>query len=65
MKIVDEFIAEIKKFGVTQASRRSGVPVSTINGWVNDHRVPQLDKAQKVADGMGLEFLLFDKLEGE
>lgn len=63
MKIVDEFIAEIKKFGIVQAARVSGVSVGTINGWVYEGRAPRLDNAQKVADGMGLEFLLFDKLE--
>ena len=65
MKIIKEFLSEVKKFGIIQASRVSGVPVSTINGWIYKGRAPSFENAVKVADAMGLEFLLFDKLEGE
>lgn len=65
MKILDEFIAEIKKFGVTKASKISGVPRDTIFGWTHGKSIPTLTNAQRVANAVGLEFLLFDKLEGE
>jgi transcriptional regulator with XRE-family HTH domain len=61
MKIIDEFIKEVRKFGQKKASRLSGVPFETINNWCTGECIPRLDKAQKVADAMGLEFLLFDK----
>ena len=63
MKILEEFILEIKKFGVAKVARLSGVPVETIYTWTTRRRIPTLVNAQKVADAMGLEFLLFDKLE--
>ena len=62
MTIIEEFLSEIKKYGIVQASRKSGVPIGTINGWVYEGRAPRLDNAQKVADAMNLEFLLFEKL---
>lgn len=60
MKILDEFIKEIRSFGVSKASRLSGVPLPTLRKWVSKERVPTLINAQKVANAMGLEFLLFD-----
>ena len=63
MKILDEFIAEIRKFGAKKASQISGVPVNTIYEWTAGRKIPTLINAQKVADAMGLEFLLFDKEE--
>ena len=65
MSIISEFLEEVKKFGMCKASRLSGVSYKTITGWFYEGRVPQLNTAAKVADAMGLEFLLFDKLEGE
>lgn len=62
MKILDDFIAEIKKFGITKVSRLSGVPLITISNWVYGRYVPTLNNAQKVANAMGLEFLIFEKL---
>ena len=61
MKILDEFIKEVKKFGQTKASELSGVNLKTITNWCQGITTPTLVKAQKVADVMGLEFLLFDK----
>ena len=61
MKIIDDFIAEIKEFGITKASKLSGVPYATIYSWVHKIFTPTLEKAQIVASVMGLEFLLFDK----
>lgn len=63
MKILDEFIAEIKKFGMFKLSQKSGVSYTAIYQWVNKQKIPTLINAQKCADAMGLEFLLFDKLE--
>ena len=60
MKILDEFIKEIRKFGQKKASKISGVPIRTIDQWCNCGTVPSLVNAQKVANAMGLEFLLFD-----
>lgn len=61
MKILDDFIREIRKFGITKASRLSGVPRDTIYAWVYGKNIPTLTKAQKVANAIGLEFLLFEK----
>lgn len=60
MKILDEFIQEVKKFGQTRASELSGVPYATITNWCQGETTPTLVNAQKVANAMGLEFLLFD-----
>lgn len=60
MKILDEFIEEIRKVGVREVSRLSGVHEQTIYGWVLRKQSPLLTTAQKVANAMGLEFLLFD-----
>lgn len=65
MKILDEFIEEIKKFGVRKAAKISGIAEQTIYGWVQRNRIPTLVNAQKVANAMGLEFLIFDRLEDE
>lgn len=61
MNILEEFICEIKKFGIKKVARLSGVPASTIYTWTRGRYAPTLPKAQQVADAMGLEFLLFDK----
>ena len=61
MKIVEEFVAEIKRFGVKKVSRLSGISSNTIYGWTQKRIAPTLQNAQKVADAMGLEFLLFEK----
>lgn len=61
MKIVEEFIKEVRKFGQKKASRLSGVHHRTIAGWCKDGRIPNLVNAQKVALAIGLEFLLFEK----
>jgi hypothetical protein len=60
-KILKEFISEIKKFGRKKASRLSGVSYMAIVGWCNEKVIPTLINAQKVANAMGLEFLLFEK----
>lgn len=65
MKILEEFIAEIRKFGAKKASMISGVSVQTIYQWTQKRKIPTLTNAQKVADAMGLEFLIFDKLDDE
>lgn len=63
MKILDEFISEIKKFGVKKVAKLSGVSVHTIYGWTRGRLIPSLTNAQNVANAMGLEFLLFEMLE--
>ena len=62
-KILEDFILEIKKFGAKKVARRSGVSFNTISQWLYYGRIPTLVNAQKVANAMGLEFLLFEKLE--
>jgi DNA-binding phage protein len=63
MKILDEFIAEIKKFGMFKLSKKSGVSYTAIYQWVNKRKIPTLLNAQKCANAMGLEFLIFEELE--
>ena len=60
MKILDEFIEEIKKFGVSNAAMLSGVSQPALWKWIEGKTIPTLVNAQKVANAMGLEFLLFD-----
>ena len=60
MKILDEFIEEIKKFGVSNAATLSGVSQPALWKWIEGKTIPTLVNAQKVANAMGLEFLLFD-----
>ena len=61
MKILEEFIAEIKKFGITKAACLSGINACTISKWVHGKVHPTLINAQKVANAMGLEFLIFEQ----
>lgn len=61
MKILDEFILEIKKFGMFKLSRTAKIPYTTIYQWCNKQKIPTLVNAQKAADAMGLEFLIFEK----
>ena len=63
MKILEEFICEIKKFGVRKVAKISGVSEFTIGQWLYRGKIPSLVNAQKVANAMGLEFLIFEKLE--
>ena len=65
MKILDEFIEEIKKFGMFKCSQKSGVSYTAIYQWVNKKKIPTIINAQRVAYAMGLEFLIFEKLEEE
>ena len=65
MKILDEFVAEIKKFGMFELSKKSGVSYTAIYQWVHKQKVPTIINAQRCAHAMGLEFLLFDKLDEE
>lgn len=64
-KVLDEFIAEIKKYGVTRAAYASGISQATLWKWVGKQAVPTLVNAQVVANAIGFEFLLFDKLEDD
>jgi lambda repressor-like predicted transcriptional regulator len=61
MKIVDEFIAKLRKYGVAKASRKSGVSEGTLYSWTNGYTTPTLFLAAIVAEAIGLEFLLSEK----
>jgi transcriptional regulator with XRE-family HTH domain len=63
MPILDEFIKEIKEFGIYKAAKISGVSAYTLYNWTQKKAMPSLAKAQKVANAMGLEFLIFEMLE--
>lgn len=63
MDILKDFIAEVKKFGVHKIAKISGVPANTIYEWTRGKNIPTLVNAQKVANAMGMEFLLFDMVE--
>ena len=65
MKILDDFISEVKKFGVKRVAKISNVPAVTIYNWIEKGSIPSLVNAQRVANAMGMEFLLFDKLDDE
>lgn len=65
MKILDDFLVEVKKVGASKLAKASGVSAYTIRGWMQGRITPTLVNAQKVANAMGLEFLLFDKLDEE
>ena len=60
-KLMAEFIFEIKKFGIAKVSKLSGVARTTLTKWCAGEIVPTFVNAQKVANAMGLEFLLFEK----
>lgn len=60
-KLLDEFIREIKKFGISKVEKLSGINRNTISSWIRKKYIPTMDNAQKVANAMGLEFLLFEK----
>lgn len=60
MDILKEFIEEIKKFGIKKAAELSGVSRFTIYDWTRGKRIPTIVNAQKVANAMGMEFLLFE-----
>ena len=61
MKVLNEFIEEIKNFGQSKVSKLAKIDRKTIYRWCAGKTIPTLDNAQKVADVMGLEFLLFEK----
>lgn len=63
MNVVEEFYKEIRKFGVRRAALLSNVSANTISSWLKGKRNPTLQNAQKVANVMKLEFLLFDMEE--
>jgi DNA-binding phage protein len=60
-QILIDFLSEISKFGAKRAARKSGVAYTTILNWLHYKAMPTLDNAQKVANAIGMEFLLFDK----
>lgn len=63
MKLLYEFIAEIRKAGMRKVAKKAKVSINTIQSWVYGNAVPTLVNAQKVAEAMWMEFLLFDKID--
>lgn len=64
MKLLDEFIAEIKKdwlYKIGKLAYKSGVSYFTIYDWVRGRKTPTLVNAQKVANAMGYELRLVKK----
>lgn len=61
VNLLSEFILEIKKFGIAKVSTLSGIARTTLTKWCRGEIVPTFVNAQKVANAMGLEFLLFEK----
>jgi hypothetical protein len=60
LQVLNDFYAEIKKFGVKKASELSHVPAITIYSWMCGINSPSFIYAQKVANAIGMEFLIFD-----
>lgn len=61
-KLLDDFLNEIKKVGAAKVARLSGFSATIIYDWIHKRKTPTLLNAQKVANAMGLEFLIFDQL---
>ncbi len=61
MNIMDEFIEEIKAFGIGRLVIKSGVSKSTIEKWVYYGNIPSLEMAQKVLNAIGLELQIVEK----
>lgn len=64
-KILDELLKEIRLRGSLEVSRKSGIAKNTIESYLYGKAIPSLVKAEKLADAMGLELLMFDKLEDD
>lgn len=62
-KILDEFLDEIRARGASTVAKASGIPKRTIETWLYCNVVPPLTKAAQVLDSMGLELLIFDKMD--
>lgn len=58
MDIVEELIEETRNYKIEDLAKKTGLCRSTIAGWRNGMQ-PTLANAQKVANAMGMEFLLF------
>lgn len=65
MGFLENFIKEIRKFGLTKAAKLSNISFRTIRGWCSGKRIPTLDRVIQVADAMGLELLLFEKEDND
>lgn len=61
VEILDDFINEIKKHTIKELAAKSGVHENTIYNWTKRKEIPTLINAQKVANAMDMEFLLFEK----
>ena len=60
-KSLNDLIYEIKKFGIQKVVDLTGISRSTITKWCSREIIPTITNAEKVANVMGLEFLLFEK----
>lgn len=63
-KIVNDFINAILVSGLTQKeiALRSGVHENTINQWVTKRFIPSMEKASKVTEAIGMEFIICKKI---
>ena len=61
MNILDDFLKEVKAFGVMKLSRKTGISCMTMYNWLHGRFLPSLEAIVKCLDAMGLELLIFDK----
>ena len=52
---VDEIIEKIRKYGVINISKETGISKHTIYGWTNKERKPQKRLLCKIAKQFGVE----------
>ena len=62
-ELMREIFEEANILGITQRelSKRSTVAESNISHYINEHRCPKLDVAQRLADAIGCEIILVRK----
>ena len=65
LNVIEDFLNQVRIYGLSMAARKSGVSFGTIAGWIYEGRAPRFDLVIRLADAIGMEFLLFDKLEGD
>jgi transcriptional regulator with XRE-family HTH domain len=64
MKILCFLVEEMKKYGIRNIARKTGIAECTLRNWVSGKAVPTLSKAQIVANAMGMDFFLFPVYDG-
>jgi DNA-binding phage protein len=63
MKILYELIAEMKKYGIRKIAKDTGISENTLYNWSSGKSIPTIINAQRVASAIGMELLLFEKLD--